>query len=285
MSSIDLSSVPAVRFNTAFRMNPQTSCPNVCRFALCSPESITLGAPDTAVGPTICRRDQNIEYILETGEARVVQGGSRIPISQWRPEGLRVPFSRDFFYAIKLPGVPRLSGVAFRPPQENQYRFIDDLCIILPIKRYQRELNGRLYGVNAGSSNDCLAVSLRVPSVVIELNWFSGDDMDLSVVEPGGFRISSKQKTSKCGRLNRDNGIDICGLFDRAKERVEYSLPCPEFQNGTYTAVVRHTGNCGSGSTRFVLRVVVNGTLSKSINGESNKNRGAKVATLRFTLP
>lgn len=285
MSSIDLSSVPGVPFKNAFRMNPQTSCPNVCRFALCSRGPITLGAPDTAVGPNICRRDQNIEYILETGEALVVQGGSRIPISQWRPEGLQVPFSRDFFYAIKLPGVPRLSGVAFRPPQENQYKFIDDLCIILPIKRYQREFNSRLHEVNADSSKDCLAVSLRAPSVVIELNWFSGDDMDLSVVEPGGFRISTKQKTSKCGRLNKDNGVDICGLFDRAKERVDYSLPCPEFQNGTYTAVVRHTENCGSGSTRFAVRVVVNGSLTKSIKGESNKNGGAKVATLKFTLP
>lgn len=156
----------------------------------------------------------------------------------------------------------------------------------MPINKYERRRNdGRIIDTVAKKKNDCLALVVVIPSVVIEVQWFSGDDMDLSVEEPGGFKISNKKRESKCGKLMKDNGIDLCGVFDTARERIIYTLPCGGFKSGVYTAVVRHSTNCRRGPTRFAVRVVVNGRLRKNIKGFSDQKGGAIAASLSFKLP
>lgn len=216
----------------------------------------------------------------------MLQGLARVPLSEWRPVGLRIPFQKNFFYTKRIPGNDK-SGLTFRTPRQNQHKFMNDVCVILPIKEYQRFVNGKFKKVRIQGSQECLAVVIEVPTVVVELQWFSGDDMDLSVREPKGYRLSKdyKRRTSRCGRFVKDNGVDSCGLFGAVKERVQYRLPCERFQRGRYTATVKHFANCGNGSTPYVLRVIVNGRLKKNVYGVSNKDKDAWVTDIPFSLP
>lgn len=269
------------------RMHLQTKCPTTCRFKLCG-EALysSLGAPNTGVGPTICRKGQTIGFILKTGEAQMLQGLARVPLSEWRPVGLQIPFQKNFFYTKRIPGNDK-SGFTFRTPRQNQHKFLNDVCVILPIKEYQRFVNGKFRKVRTQGWQECLAVVIEVPAVVIEFQWFSGDDMDLSVREPKGYRLSNdiKRRTSGCGKFVRDNGADACGLFSAVKERVQYRLPCERFQRGRYTAIINHASTCGNSSTTYELRVVVNGRLKKNVTGVSNKDKGAWVRSIPFSLP
>ncbi|CDF32718.1 unnamed protein product [Chondrus crispus] len=156
-----------------------------CRFVICrGSQTSFLAAPNTALSSPICRRDQKIEQILSTGEARIKDSeGDLIPISEWRPEGLEVPFKSGALFADAIPG-RGLSGLARLPAVGNQNEFLDNACVVVPIRSYERIVNGKKRVRQATSPRDCLSVGLESPTIFIEAFWTSGDDMDLAVIEP-----------------------------------------------------------------------------------------------------
>lgn len=256
-----------------------------CRFVICrGTQTSFLAAPNTALSSPICRRDQNIENILSTGQAQIKgSDGNLIPISEWRPDGLEVPFTSGALFADAIPGRD-LSGLARLPAVGNQNDFLDQACVVVPIRSYERIVNGKKRVRQATSSRDCLSVGLESPTIFIEAFWTSGDDMDLAVIEPDNVRVNNKNRTSSCGRLIRDQNVDACGLFNAGQERIIYRLPCDGFKKGRYRAVLKHTGNCGSGPSSYELRVVVNGRLKAIKKGVSNADGGKRVTSLRFML-
>lgn len=264
-------------------------CRSKCRFIICRGRQTTLlGAPNKPSGPTICRRGQDIENIVSTNEALISGKGKRTPISKWRPEGLRKRFAAKYLFTKPLPGRGGLSGVVNLPAQANQHEFLDGKCVTIPIESYEKNVRGKISLVKTTSSKDCLSVQLVAPTIVIEAFWFSGDDMDLSVVEPGGEKIDNQDRFSECGQLIRDNNVDACGVFDSGGERIIYRLPCADgfdFKKGKYRAILRHSSNCQFGPTTYEVRVVVNGRLKKIVTGVSNKDGGDNVTSFTFNLP
>ena len=68
-----------------------------------------------------------------TGEPLVVLShGKHIPISSYKPAGLRQHFSRSTFKSYYF-GHAKRSGVGHKAFQQNEINFLDDKCIILPL--------------------------------------------------------------------------------------------------------------------------------------------------------
>lgn len=261
----------------------RTVCGTRCRFALCSRNQINFfGAPNTGTFPTICRRNENIGQILRVGESFVQLPGGNVRISQWRPEGLTPNFPRKFFFPTRIPGEEN-SGLAKRRSRGTQHGFTQERCFELPILEYERIVNGTVVRKMAGKRQDCLAFFSRVPDIVVEAQWKSGDDFDLEVTEPGGALVSNAGRTT-CGKLTNDNNVDTCDFRKVGNERIQFDKSCNAFNNGKYVARLRHGRNCGDGPSMWELRIVVDGALVKKTSGSSNDNNGRVVTELSFDI-
>lgn len=207
-----------------------------------------------------------------------------IPISQWRPEGLSQNFPRKFIRIANVPGREN-SGLSRVASKGNQNDFTKGLCFVVPIERYERVTSSGVRVVTTDSNRDCVAFTARTPDLLIEAQWFSGDDLDLSVIEPGGAVVSNSNIRTACGRFSIDAGVDSCRLFPQGTERISYGLSCSGFVRGDeYTAVLRHSNNCQDGPTRWELRIVLNGRLLSMKKGVSDARGGRKISMLKFSV-
>lgn len=117
----------------------------------------------------------------------------------------------------------------------------------------------------------------------MELSWDSGDDLDLEVREPDGDVVSRDNESTKAGELNNDNNVGSCDISPAGKEAILYRNRVP-IMPGEYTATIRHFNNCGNGSTKWRLRIVIDGEIVLIRNGNSNANDNAVIGSEPFSV-
>lgn len=289
-SVVDLDQ-PTVRMNKA--------CGAQCNFRLCKVDAenslasvgrrILLRDSGIAIPPYICREDVEIGSLIQTGEARVqpIKGRSKlVRISKYNPTGLSDKFPRNYFFAanINFPVLPNRKGIARRGNSGNQDDFSDDLCVLLPITKYQTvNKKGKTTTISKTGKNDCVSFRTIAPFLVIEMTWGSADDYDIFVTEPDGNVISFKKpRSSKTGgRLINDN-VGACGVAEVGKEQVRY-LKSDNALKGKYSVVVRHKKNCGTPS-RWTLFAISEGRVVFGREGVSNKDKNQIVVRGEFTI-
>lgn len=272
-------------------------CGSQCKFRMCNFNGATiqlplapfsiLGAVTTAALPHVCRHDDDMGLVLNSGQAQVKVGNRFVPISAWRPRGLRRRFPPFFIRTYKVPGLPN-SGIGRLTSTANQWSFLHDRCMILPITRYQRinPATGEVITiVRKSGPNECVAFRTTAPAIHVEVNWDTQDDFDLQVEEPGGAVLSHLNKRTRYGRLTGDNNAGFCGtalLFGR--ENVVY-FPNPNIPRGRYKVRLIHYTKCASRPTNWNIKVVKNGVLIDTERGFSGVGEQKTVGTTEFTWP
>lgn len=182
--------------------------------------------PLKPAGPSICHRGQDIGFIRRVGEALVKEGSSLTPISEWKPTGLEPAFPANFFVTKKKFSIEDMLTVSKRGAEGNQNDFADGTCFVLPIRAYERNFTTGVRVVRTSDARDCLSFEANSPDVVFEAQWFSGDDFDLSVIEPDGNDVSSANRVSECGTLSNDNNVDGCDRHRRkGAHHIHFRLP------------------------------------------------------------
>lgn len=212
-------------------------------------------------------------FVLKTGEPILELGkGRELPMFQWRPQGLRVPFPKKFFLTGREL-LERRSGISKRPNEGNQQNFLDKLCVRLPITSYelisspQRRKSGVV--VTPGKRDDCISFRTSTSRILVELEWQGKDDLDLTVEEPNGDILSRFQKKTKLGKLlGGDDGSSggACSARKKTGREVALYLTRAErkglkVQRGTYTVRVAFRRPCFKISVKWFLRVSIDGAL------------------------
>lgn len=248
-------------------------CGQFCKFRLCNfngerltlPKAafVILGAPKTAQLPYVCRPGEVMGGVVKSGEAKVRDGKKFVAISKWKPAGLKRNFRSIFIRTYKTPFLPH-SSIGRVKSSTNQWSFLHDQCMIMPITRYERInlATGRPIKIlNASGKSDCVAFRTTAPTIQIEMQWDTPDDFDLEVTEPDGDVLSFRNKRTEYGKLNGDNNVGFCGtklLF--GKENVLY-FPNPKIEKGKYKIKVIHYTKCADRPTNWKLSVVINGVV------------------------
>ena len=150
-----------------------------------------------------------------------------------------------------------MQGIGRIASTGNQEDFLDDLCVTLPIRRYNIETSdGSVFpAVSTNNERDCVSFRTINQPILVEVTWDSADDFDLSIQGPDGG-----------GRLIRDNNIGQCnGGPPQGKEAVVFDTATA----GTYEITLRHFNNCG-GRTRFTVNAIVNGVRVFQRRGRSS---------------
>lgn len=278
--------------NTTNRM---VSCGAQCKFRLCNVDGdltpignrIVLRDAMVAFPPLLCRKDLKLVGIQRVGEAKVAPNGKgpkKFPrISKYRPAGLKNPFPRKYFGLFNILFLDSGKGVGRKRNFGNQDVFSDDLCVLLPIRKFQVRERSRTKTVR-GQFDDCVSFRTWSPRVLIDLIWASADDYDLVVIEPNGNIISSSKKTSGTGgRLITENArsCDASDLNRREEVRwLRRSKPLP----GMYTVKIRHFTNCKNVLSRWELTVMTNGKYKTGKIGFSEGGNNSFVYSLTFKL-
>lgn len=243
------------------------TCGSSCLFRLCKPDDdatvlaqgagIILRAPRDASYPYICRKFSDsslLSTILRTGEAAIQASIGRrpslIPISKWRPSGLKPRFRKNFFKVAKIP----LSQQLFNPLQSvsrtktagNQDELLDGRCVILPILSYDfaDRLTRKFFRVEKTTPKDCVAFTVRNPDLVVDLTWSLAENLDLMVLGPGG-----------------DTGVSVDGerglkITRKSNKRCVGGRESVIFENaspGNYTVMFSNSGPGTSTRTEMTL--------------------------------
>lgn len=265
-------------------------CGEFCNFRWCSANDVrTVSQPGRSLllrdggiasNPFVCRRvverkgEDNINEavrVLKTGEAEVhpAKDRSQMPppfvrISKYRPPGLKPRFPKDYFslQRINFPPIPGEKGFARKGSVGNQEDFVDDLCVLIPIKSYtvMTEQQEEVKNVRTRERADCLSVRTIAPLLLVELTWNSGDDLDLSIREPNGNVIDfRKRKSSTGGRLIGDQNPGRCReQAPNGREQIRW-LRSDSPESGDYKITIRHFENCGFGASTWSLAVALRG--------------------------
>eukprot|EP00177_Eucheuma_denticulatum_P006229 GFKZ01011360.1.p1 GENE.GFKZ01011360.1~~GFKZ01011360.1.p1 ORF type:complete len:331 (+),score=16.72 GFKZ01011360.1:321-1313(+) len=284
--------------DTVGRQRRVPPCGQFCAFRMCNYNGVSftrpkaaftvLSGPNTATLPYICKPGASIGRILGSLPARVFHRGNFVPVSRFSPPGLDTRYPDTFINTRTIPFLP-WSGIARETARGNQWEFMHDRCMIMPITTYEEidpetELVQRRVHTD-GSGNNCVAFRTTAPVIQIELLWDSGDDFDLSVEEPDGDVIAYYNRRSEAGRLNGDNNVGFCDtnlLF--GKENIVY-LPGGAIEEGTYTVRVRHYNKCGRNPTVWRARVMINGVPVVTRRGVASRGNNQEVLSATFTYP
>ena len=140
-------------------------CYRECRFKFCSREfAYELTLPDQPFTSKICLNGKPIGPGLTTGEAYIGTLPPK-PISQANLRGLKQHFSPSFIKGIST---KKGSALAHETPQSNQLRYLNEICVGVPIAHYTiKDDKGRvhnLYGKNKWK--DCIAIELELPEIL-----------------------------------------------------------------------------------------------------------------------
>lgn len=260
---------------------------NGTRFEQDQAAFVFLNAPKSATLPYICNRMENIGLVLKTGEASVAVDDGYVPVSKWTPTGLRKNFKKNVIRTYKVPYLPH-SGIGRLSTTVNQWSFLHDQCMIMPIQKYQSiDLDtGRPKEIiEKDGENDCVAFRTTAPAIQIELSWDTADDFDLQVTEPDGDVLSHKNTRTEYGKLNQDNNVGFCEtslLFGR--ENVLY-FPNPNIEVGKYKVRVVHFKKCGTKPSNWLMKIVVNGVVRLERSQYSAAGGNTNVGGASFTWP
>lgn len=270
------------------------ACGAQCQFRLCDPFGLALRrGPNMLIRPpgrlsygSVCKPGQQIGYVLRTGEPLLaLENGDMITISKWRPRKLSPNFLKNTFRVPKNPG-RRSSAIATSELQGNQFKFLEDSCIIFPIIKYElldrRRRRVKRFVKTNGSERDCVSFQTRTAAILVDLTWNSDDDFDVQITEPDGVTLSRFQPETKTGRINGDANSDACGLVDFGRETARYLTTTDGVKKGIYRAEARHNMNCGGGGTKWKLEVSIDGKVVETKEGFSNGGLGDMVGRIRF---
>lgn len=225
--------------------------------------------------PLICQRNikDKMGFVVSTGEPKVIDiNGIETPLMDWNPEGLFPPFEPNFLFTGPFTQLGK-SSIVRKSFLGNQSKYIHGSCIRLPIHSFERfPKRGTKHGTTAKvvqttrrSKKDCVSFQPGVAELVIELEWDSRDDFDLSVIAPGGGKLNKNTRSNPGSGLHRDSSTEKCfsGKPPSSKERVLFRTLVP---SGRYTIRAFHHTNCGAGPTRWRLRVTYKNELIFSKN-------------------
>lgn len=140
--------------------------PNACTFKFCDGKRVLyVGKSDRALTSAICSKKYGVKIgsVDQTGEA-YLDGYHRIPISKWKPYGLKQSYTPSFFKAYTKYG-KNVSGVGHEVPQQNQAHFLNNKCWILPLKAYQvwnKKTGGWVEKYGKNPYVDCISFCTRV---------------------------------------------------------------------------------------------------------------------------
>lgn len=272
-------------------------CGSSCTFRLCKAttgEVSPVGRPFPLrppgvppFGPVICRPGLNVGTVLETGEAIVERGDTLTPISMFSPPGLTKNFSATFLSARRVPTLGK-SSIVKRRSNGNQQTFFRDLCIRLPIYKYQLLDNfGDLDAIvdTDRSQTDCVSFKARDVQLLVELSWKSSDDLDLALIQPDGQEISRKSKrSSQGGVFFMDVNRKVCDSTNPVgREIVRYKNQA-SLMPGEYIVQIRHHENCKKMKTSWNLRVSMNGVQILIRKGASRRRDDALIGVFAFTI-
>eukprot|EP00177_Eucheuma_denticulatum_P007784 GFKZ01014160.1.p1 GENE.GFKZ01014160.1~~GFKZ01014160.1.p1 ORF type:complete len:325 (-),score=34.12 GFKZ01014160.1:139-1113(-) len=275
-------------------------CGHFCRFRMCQLNPIAnqffakpvapfvlFGNPQLPDSPTICSLEfeRNMDIVEEAGEAFVFDFDTEkfIPISKWRPEGLSHPFHPRIIGPYKVRSFTK-SGIALSERLTgNQWSFLHDRCMILPIRHYKVASSGGLRRIS--TENDptaCAAFKITAPELRFHLFWDTGDDLDLVVEEPDGDVIDFRRPTSESGKLNLDENRGLCNSHLRGgRENVLY-LPGNGRQDGKYVVEGFLVTKCTSQRTNWRLNVLFRGEEVMSVSGFFNDTPSADEQVFLF---
>lgn len=287
----------SIHINPATRQRRVDPCGRSCVFRLCNfngetrllePASfVILNDINQAALPYVCLPNQQaIGQVQSSSPARTVSNGRLIPISRFSPSGLNAAFSNNLFRTTTIPFNP-FSGISRRPTVGNQWQFLHDRCITLPIRRY-RLLDetdftpGPLVNVRRGARN-CVAFRTTAPTIQVQLTWDSNDDFDLSVIEPDGDTVAFSNERTEAGRLVGDNNVGSCDTaLSAGRENILY-FPGGPIENGLYTVQVRQFNVCTRGATtNWRLVVVINGETVLLRTGQAGRGRNQLILNQGF---
>lgn len=259
-------------------------CGKACRFRFCdnSNELLLLASQDIAYEPPICLGKDKLLSVGKTGEGLVAENGSRTPISKLKRQAPKQPFSPSFFKILQLADSdPQGVGVAHETAQQDQAVAIAGRCVLLPIKRYQIQEDLQPKNQVGGGKWDCVGFQTFLPSIVVELTWASGDDLDLIVIDPSGEELSVYENAvTGTGELLFDDNISVCGELSRGREVSVYGR-VGKARKGKYQAFIKHWENCDGKKTKFRIRVFIEGELKITKDGSSALGREAVVESSR----
>lgn len=263
---------------------PISRCGKSCRFRFCddSNELLLLASQDIAYEPSICLGKDKLVSVGKTGEGLVAENGSRTAISKLKRRAPKQAFSPSFFKILQLAdsGTEGV-GVAHETAQEDQAVAIAGRCVLLPIKRYQIQEDLHVKNGVGGGRRDCVGLHTFLPSVVVELTWSSGDDLDLIVIDPSGEELSVYNSVvTGTGELLFDDNISVCGELSRGRE-VSVFGRVGKARKGKYEVFIKHWENCDGKATKFRIRVFIEGVLKITKDGTSRLGREAVVESSR----
>lgn len=249
---------------------------------------IQMRAPGIALAPFICREGIELVSVDRTGEAMVrpVKGpgsDSMTPISKYSPAGLKENFPENYFGLFDILYTENKQGAGRVKTVGNQALFANDLCVVVPVQEWKELSDSGAVTKSGSGEGDCVAFRSTSPKILIELQWDSGDDLDLSVEEPDGDVVDKDNMKSEGGNLNNNIGDrdDACTFLPSGKENLLYKQGAP-VEEGTYKVMVKHTKNCNGDYTAWALRVAIDGVEIDMQSGSSDKDGGALITTLSF---
>lgn len=278
----------------ALALTASAQCGKQCQFRMCRLGDRSLRpkgtftfmrAPFTSLSGVICLPGQNVTN-LRSGEAMVAQKNdpNMVPISKFSPPGLMPNFRKRFFRFFPLQFVPNEQGIGRLPTVGNQQDFLEELCVVLPIRSYDLVEGDKVTRVGPGGRRQCVSFRSRNPRVLVELSWDSSDDFDLEVTEPSGMVVTRENPDAGNGKFNNDNLVGLCGTgIPAGKEAVLYRQD-RELIPGDYTATIRQFNNCGQGRTRYRLRIIMDGKVVIFRTGFANEPKDAVVRRINFTI-
>lgn len=251
-----------------FRVRP---CGEFCKFHMCRNNStrqshipnqapFTILTPGLGQDPYICRPfEAPFDLVTEIGTPKIFSSGRYIDLWKWNPRGLSRQFRRDFLGVGVLKTNYNSGIIPKQYPIGNQWEYLHNRCMIMPIFKYKiRTENGVEERYTDKKKEDCVAFRTTAPEVLINLQWDSGDDFDLVVVEPDGDVLDSFETDSESGYLVKDNGRRLC-LRD-LKGVQENILYFPgKAKKGNYIIQVRHVTSCTSKPTFWCVRAFQGG--------------------------
>lgn len=285
-----------VSIQVPIRQTKPAQCGNDCLFRFCKTNEnfnfapagrkLVMRDPDSTVNPFICLTDGTAGRIFRVGEALIQEDEeTRTPISQWSPDGLDPLLPKDFFGTGIIPSL-RKSGLRRMATTPAQYQFLDNRCVILPVRAFQEidpETGEKLGRKVVRGNRNCVSFQTIAPKMVVELFWQSSDDFDLEVLEPDGDILDRSHPRTEFGRFNNDNGIDACDPPRVHHEMAIYRMPAT-LEKGDYTISVTQFRNCQQGPTRYAVRVLIDGIKVFEEFGVSNAMSSRVVDSFTFTV-
>ena len=205
-----------------------------------------------------------------------------VPISEFKPLSVNETYPKQLFKPVSVgAGLPPRGFALAKALSPPQFLALTKHCIRIPIHHWQfQSRNGRLMPVRSRRPlpNDCFEFRASAHVFRILLQWDIGDDLDLIVDEPRGFRIdrrSPRSPISGC-TLSTDDGIrneTICSSVALSEGFQCSKVSEPD--SGVYTIFLKRQtlerNSCGV-DTPWRITVIQNGTITQRRRGIMPQN-------------